>query len=212
MLDNSRMAALVASKVCHDIVSPMSMLMQGVEMLRDADPSGRNAEAIGLIEQCMTKAFARLDFYRQAVADGLGSEGEAKLVEARATAERLYATVKPSLDWTVDDVSAPRIGLKIVLNLLFIAADCLPKGGTVRVEASRTGHTGELRIIATGARAKLKAETSICLAGETPPDGFQPYNLVPTLTGLLARQSQITLLARESEERVELVMQSPRIG
>lgn len=212
MLDNSRMAALVASKVCHDIVSPMSMLMQGVEMLRDADPSGRNAEAIGLIEQCMTKAFARLDFYRQAVADGMGTEGEAKLVEARATAERLYSTVKPSLDWTVDDVAAPRVGLKIVLNLLFIAADCLPKGGTVRVEASRTGQTGELRIIATGTRAKLKAETSACLAGETPPDGFQPYNLVPTLTGLLARQAQITLLARESEERVELVMQSPRIG
>ncbi|MBU6371930.1 MAG: hypothetical protein KJS97_04315 [Alphaproteobacteria bacterium] len=212
MLDNSRMAALVASKVCHDIVSPMSMLMQGVEMLRDADPAGRNAEAIGLIEQCMTKAFARLDFYRQAVADGLGSEGEAKLVEARATAERLYGTVKPALEWTVDDVAAPRLGLKIVLNLLFIAADCLPKGGTVRVEASRAGQIGELRIVATGPRAKLKAETSACLAGEAPPDGFQPYNLVPTLTGLLARQAQITLLAREGEERIELVMQSPRIG
>jgi len=95
MLENSRIAALVASKVCHDIVSPMSMLMQGVDMLKAADPGGRNAEAIGLIEQCMTKAFARLDFYRQAIADGMGSEGEARLEEARATAERLYATVKP---------------------------------------------------------------------------------------------------------------------
>jgi len=212
MLENSRIAALVASKVCHDIVSPMSMLMQGVDMLKAADPGGRNAEAIGLIEQCMTKAFARLDFYRQAIADGMGSEGEARLEEARATAERLYATVKPSLDWAVNDVTAPRTALKIVLNLLFIAADCLPKGGVVRVEASQSPDMGEIRIIATGVRARLKPETTLCLAGEAPEDGFQPYNVVPTLTGLLSRQAGIVLRARESDERVEFLVQSPRIA
>ena len=211
-MDNSKMAALVASKVCHDIVGPMSMLMQGVEMLRDADPAGSNSEAINLIEQCMTKAFAKLDFYRQAVADGLGSEGEASLSETRPTAERLYATMKPSLDWAITDVTAPRAGLKVFLHLLFLGADCLPKGGTVRVEASKTGDGGEIRIIATGLRAKLKTETAACLAGETPPDGFQPYNVVPTLTGLLARQAGLALIAREAEERIELIMRSPRIA
>lgn len=210
MLDNSRMAALVASKVCHDIVGPMSMLMQGVEMLRDADPAGRNSEALGLIEQCVTKAFAKLDFYRQAVADGLGSEGEASLSETRATAERFFQAAKPTLEWDIAG-SAPRPALKIMLHLMALAADCLPKGGTVRVEGAQGDDFGEIRIIATGVRAKLKAETATCLAGDVPQDGFQPYNIVPTLTGLLARQSGVTLRAREGEERIELVMQSPAI-
>jgi histidine phosphotransferase ChpT len=210
MLDNSKMAALVASKVCHDIVGPMSMVMQGVEMLREADASGRNAEALGLIEQCVTKAFAKLDFYRQAVADGLGSEGEASISETRTTAERFFQSAKPTLEWAVSGI-APRPGLKVMLHLMALAADCLPKGGTVRVEGEQTTEYGEIRVIATGPRAKLKAETALCLAGEAPQDGFQPYNIVPTLTGLLARQSGIILRAREAEERVELVMQSPAI-
>jgi len=71
-------------------------------------------------------------------------------------------------------VTAPRTALKIVLNLLFIAADCLPKGGVVRVEASQSPDMGEIRIIATGVRARLKPETTLCLAGEAPEDGFQP--------------------------------------
>jgi len=208
MLDNARLASLVASKVCHDIVSPMSVLMQGVEMLREADAGGRNAEAIGLIEQCVNKAFAKLDFFRAAIADGMGSEGEATLTESRATAEKLYATLKPNLDWAAGPMIVPRGALKIVLNILFIGADCLPKGGIVRLETDEAA--GEVRIVASGQRAKLKADTAACLAGQPPEDGFQPYNIVPALTGLLARQAGITLLAREAPERIELVLQSPR--
>lgn len=207
MLDGQKLASLVASKVCHDMVEPMNAMITGLEMLK-SDPSGRNADAIRLLEHGVNKAWAKLDFFRSAMAGGLGGDGEAQIEEMRPTVTRLYGALKPEFVWSAPPMTMPRAALKVLLNLTLIAAECLPKGGTVRLEAEETPAGPEIRLVAEGQRAKLRPETAQVLGGDAPEHGFQGSNVQPALTGLLARQSGLALLTREGPERVELALRS----
>lgn len=206
MVEGTQLAAMVASKVCHDLVEPMNAIIQGLELMRDSDAAGRE-EALGLVDQGVQKAWAKLDFFRFAVAGAL-AEGEGELEEARQVAEKLYGALRPELVWAPPPVTLPRAATRVVVNLLLIANECLPRGGKVEVGADAAG---EVIIVATGPRAALRPATAAALRGETPADGFSGPIVHPLLTGILARQAGVELLAREAPERVELLVRTPAI-
>jgi len=209
MVEGSQLAALVSSKVCHDMVEPMSAIIQGLEMLKESDSGkGANADAISLLDHGVTKAWAKLEFFRFAFAGAL-ADGEGELEEARSVAERLYGALKPELSWKAGTVTMPRQAVRVVMNLLMIANECLPRGGVVEISAGTDGGVGEVRVLATGPRASLRAATAAALRGEPPENGYHGHTVQPMLTGILARQGDVELLAREGEERVELVARSP---
>jgi histidine phosphotransferase ChpT len=203
-MEQARLAELVASKLCHDIMGPMTAMMHGLELLKQteiADP-----EAFSLLENGVTKAHAKLDFYRHALGGAMGGDGEAPLSAARAAASGLFSTLKPSLDWRAPDLPLPRAAIRVVLNVLMIANDCLPKGGAVSLDLA----DGALRVTALGERARLKPETAQGLSGAFSEEGFQALNVQPFLTSLLVRQAGVELTAREIEGGVEILLRSPR--
>lgn len=204
MIDNTQLAALVASKICHDLVEPMNAIIQGHEMIRTDNQSKPDPDALSLLDQGVAKAWAKLDFFRFALG-GAVAEGDGQIEEGRAVAEKLYGVLKAELAWNVPPINMPRPAVRVIVNLLLIANECLPRGGKVEVN----GEAGEVRIIATGARAALRTPTAQALRGETPEGGISAYTVQQMLTGMLARANGIELLARESEERVELVVKSP---
>jgi len=206
MFDNTQLAALVASRLCHDLVEPMNAIIQGAEMLKGADGKV-DPDALSLLDHGVAKAWAKLEFFRFAL--GAANDGEGTLEEARGAAERLFGVLKPDLVWSAPQVTLPRVGARIALNLMLIASECLARGGKVEIAASEKDGGVEIAIIATGPRANLRANTAAALRGETPDDGFSGHSVQPALTGLLARQAGIELIARESEERVELALRSP---
>ncbi len=203
MIDNTQLAALVASKICHDLVEPMNAIIQGHEMIRSDNQSKPDPDALSLLDQGVAKAWAKLDFFRFALGGAL-AEGDSQLEEGRAVAEKLYSVLKAELAWGAPEIKMPRPAVRVIANLLLIANECLPRGGRVEV----TAENGEVRIIATGARAALRTPTAQALRGETPEGGVTGYTVQQMLTGMLARANNIELLARESEERVELVAKS----
>ncbi|MES1203963.1 MAG: histidine phosphotransferase family protein, partial [Pseudomonadota bacterium] len=147
----------------------------------------------------------KLDFYRHALGGALGGEGEAPLSSGHAAAQSVFATFKAKLDWQAPDLPLPRAVIRVVLNVLMIANDCLPKGGTVTLALE----DGELRVIAIGERMKLKADTAAGLAGNFSEDGYQGLNPQPFLTALLARQAGVELVPSESPERIEFALRGP---
>jgi histidine phosphotransferase ChpT len=202
MFDNTQLAALVASRLTHDLVEPMNAMIQGLEMLKT--PDGKvDPDALSLLEHGVAKAWAKLEFFRFGMA-GANAEGDSQLEEGRDVAVRLFNVLKADLNWTAPQINMPRQAVRVVVNLLLIANECLPRGGTVEV----TGETGEVRIIAAGPRATLRSPTAAALRGETPEGGFTGHTLQPALTGLFARQAGVELLVRESEEKIELVAKS----
>ncbi len=207
MVDGLRLAALVGSKVCHEIVGPMTGILHGLELLKESDIGGRNAEALALLEQGLHKVAAKVDFLRGTFAP---NEGEAliSLSEARRLGEPLFASLKPDLAWRAPDISLPRTALRVFMNLLLLSADCLPRGGVVAVEAEES-RVLEVRAVATGPRASLRAAVAGALHGDPTEGGVQADLVVPLMTLLLARQAGYTLLTRTAPERIELVLQTP---
>ncbi|HWA22049.1 MAG TPA: histidine phosphotransferase family protein [Caulobacterales bacterium] len=201
-MEQARLTELVASKLCHDFMGPMTAMMHGLELLKQ-QPS--DAEALSLLENGVVKAHAKLDFYRHALGGALGGEGEAPLSSGCAAAQSVFATFKAKLDWQAPDLHLPRAVIRVVLNVLMIANDCLPKGGTVTLALE----DGELRVIAVGERMKLKADTAAGLAGNFSEDGYQGLNPQPFLTALLARQAGVELVPSESPERIEFALRGP---
>jgi histidine phosphotransferase ChpT len=214
MIEAPRLAALVASRVCHDMAEPMNALIQGLEMIKESDIAAKNSDAIALMEHGVAKAWAKLDFFRFAFAGAgaAGGDGEGRIEEARATAEKLYGALKPSLEWRAPSVLMPRAGLKVFMNALWIANECLPKGGAVTVDAMKIADGVEISISSEGQRAGLRPATATALRGELPDDGYHGPVVQPLLTGILARQAQIELLAREGDGKVELVLRSPQFA
>ncbi len=201
MIENTKLTALVASRICHDMVEPMSAIIQGLEMIKSGDGK-TDPDALSLLDHGVGKAWAKLEFFRFAMA-GAVAEGDSELEEGRAVAIKLYSVLKPELVWSAPAVAMPRPAVRVIVNLLLIANECLPRGGTVEITAAKHGEGGEVVIIATGPRAKLKDTTAAALRGEG--DEMTGHTIQATLTGLLARQGGVELTARESEDRVELI-------
>jgi histidine phosphotransferase ChpT len=208
IIEARRLAALTASRVCHDMAEPLNAIIQGLEFLKDSDAAAKNVDAISLMDSGVQKAWAKLEFMRFAFGGASSADGEAQLEEARAVVERLYGVLKPSLDWKSTGVVLPRAGLKVFANVMLIAADCLPRGGTVSVEAGMGVDGPEIRAVSVGPRAMLKAPTAMAMRGEAPEDGFTVHTVQPALTGLLAQAAEIHLVAREAPERIELIMRA----
>ncbi|MGQ0533681.1 MAG: histidine phosphotransferase family protein [Caulobacteraceae bacterium] len=208
MIENTKLTALVASRICHDMVEPMSAIIQGLEMIKDGDGKA-DPDALSLLDHGVGKAWAKLEFFRFAMA-GAMAEGDSELEEGRAVAVKLYSVLKPELVWSAPAVQMPRPAVRVIVNLLLIANECLPRGGKVEIAAAKQGEGGEILVTATGPRAKLKDATSAALRGE----GEEPtgHTIQPTLTGLLARQGGVDLSARETpgepEGKVELIARS----
>lgn len=214
MIEGPRLAALVASRVCHDMAEPMNALIQGLEMLKESDAAGKNGDAIALMEHGVAKAWAKLEFFRFAFAGGgaAGGEGDGHLEEARAVAEKLYGALKPALEWRAPAVTMPRATLKVAMNALFIANECLPKGGVVTVDAVRAGEAVEIRIGCAGPRAGVRPATWAALQGDLPEDGYPGPVAQPLLTGILARQTGVEILNRTGDGTVEIVLRSPQFA
>jgi histidine phosphotransferase ChpT len=204
MIENTKLTALVASRICHDMVEPMSAIIQGLEMIKGGDGK-TDPDALSLLDHGVGKAWAKLEFFRFAMA-GAMAEGDSELEEGRAVAIKLYSVLKPDLVWSAPAVAMPRPAVRVIVNLLLIANECLPRGGKVEITAAKHGEGGEIVVSATGPRAKLKDATAAALRGEG--DELTGHTIQPTLTGLLARQGGVELTARESQDRVDLVARS----
>ncbi|MEZ5996330.1 MAG: histidine phosphotransferase family protein [Hyphomonadaceae bacterium] len=205
MTENTKLTALVASRICHDMVEPMSAIIQGLEMIKAQEGGKADPDALSLLDHGVGKAWAKLEFFRFAMA-GAMAEGDSELEEGHAVAVKLYSVLKPELVWSAPTVAMPRPAVRVIVNLLLIANECLPRGGTVEITAQKTAEGGEVVVTAKGQRAKMREATAAALRGDG--DELTGHTIQPTLTGLLARQGGVELLARESEDKVELIARS----
>ena len=206
MIENTKLTALVASRICHDMVEPMSAIIQGLEMIKAQDGGKPDPDALSLLDHGVGKAWAKLEFFRFAMA-GAMAEGDSTLEEGREVAFKLYSVLKPELVWSAPAVAMPRPAVRVIVNLLLIANECLPRGGTVELTAAKAAGGTEVTVTASGPRAKLKEATAAAWRGDGQ-EHLSGHTIQPTLTSLLARQGGVELATRESEDKVEFIARS----
>jgi histidine phosphotransferase ChpT len=157
---------LLMSHLCHELVSPIGAINNGMEMLEDFDGGELTPEAVALIGQSGRAAAAKLRFYRLAYGSA-GAAGDLGLTQcAAAAAELLAADARVSLSWRVaDQVRLVRGGPQLMLNLVVLVAGALPRGGQVEVTAG-TAPGEPVRLTATGTGAKLSEPVQAILRGQ----------------------------------------------
>ena len=162
MSDNSvEFASLLCSRLCHDLLSPVGAMTNGLELLADEDDPDMRARVMELLADSARTSADRLKFFRLAFGAG-GGFGEAlDANEVKAAVEGLVrANPRIELGWLVEMPLIPKTAAKILLNLTLIAFDSLVRGG--RLDAG-VEH-GEVVVRAEGTRIVLDAEIRGVLA------------------------------------------------
>ena len=131
LLDAPTLAALMCSRLCHDLVAPVSAVKNALEVYNDPSMPDSREQALKVIDQAAASAAAKLEFLRIAFgAAGLGDHS-ADPDEAGRVAERFFSAMKPELQWRGSSLQPPLTFVRLMYNLALIALDALPRGGVV---------------------------------------------------------------------------------
>lgn len=164
-IDEVMVIRLACSKLCHDLISPVSAVNNGLELVADA-PAG-DPEAMDLITSSARAAADRLQFYR--VAFGFSGGSGQSLDALRSLLKPLVADAKCESEWQVEPEVAQSVlsldAAQIVLNAIAVGLDCLPRSGQASV-ALRAEAPGRLSLMVDvyGPSVRIRDEVSSALS------------------------------------------------
>jgi histidine phosphotransferase ChpT len=167
-MDAIELSSLLCSRLCHDLLSPVGALNNGVELLADETDPEMRERCMELLADSARATANKLKFFRLAfgAAGGFGEAVDTR--EARNAIEGLYGPAqKIELGWMVGDAQLPKSAVKLLLNLAMIAGDSLLRGGTLDIGAEQGADEVEIAIRAEGPRILLDPATKAMLVKGT---------------------------------------------
>jgi histidine phosphotransferase ChpT len=155
-----RIMELLAARLCHELISPIGAIANGVELLGEDDPDFVR-DATALIGQSAKKAGQRLQFYRFAY--GSSATGEAVGADPRELVAGLLDGGKLRCAWQAEALALPAEWQKLACNMIVLAAEALPRGGTITVTAG-SPVSRHLEVVGVGDAINLTSEARAALA------------------------------------------------
>ena len=208
-----RALELLCSRLCHDLVSPIGAINNGVELMEEMG-GDMMTDAMALVSQSGHRAAALLRLFRLAYG-AAGAQPSLGLAEAREVAEAYMAATKARLAWQAALVEAadalPAGTAKTLLNVVVLAEETLIHGGTVTVTVDDASRPASIAVIANGRGASLSDEAAAALAGRTVADELTPRSVHAYATGLFARHYNILLsVDQDRDEQLKVTLNLPR--
>jgi histidine phosphotransferase ChpT len=183
--DSLELAALLCSRVCHDLISPVGAIVNGLEVLDD-DPKPEDREfALDLIRKSAKTASARLQFCRLAFGAAGSAGAQIDLGDALNMSKGHIEDGKTTIAWNLPRLLLPKNRVKLLLNMMVIAQQTIPRGGTLTVDPIGEGETMSFRVTATGLNARLPQNIADLLSA-APATGVDAHAVQPHYTRLLA--------------------------
>jgi histidine phosphotransferase ChpT len=200
ILESLDLAALLCSRVCHDLISPVGAVVNGIEVMEDDADEQTKQFAIELIKKSATTASARLQFCRIAFGAAGSAGASIDTGDAEGVARGMMEDEKTKLSWGLPRVLLPKNRVKLLLNLLLLAGGTIPRGGTLSIEPLGEGDSIGFKITSSGTNARIPAAAPRLVAGEAGENPIDAHAIQPFYTGLLARACGMTVtLAPEGE-------------
>ena len=184
------LAALLCSRVCHDLISPVGAIVNGLEVLEEDKDEETKMFALDLIKKSAQSASAKLQFCRLAFGAAGSAGAQIELGDAEKAARGLFEDGKTRLVWNLPRQLVAKNRAKLLLNMLVVAGGTIPRGGTLTADADGNGY----RITASGLNARVTAATAELLAG-SPAHTVDAHAIQPLYTGILARDCGLTVSA-----------------
>ncbi len=193
------LAALLCSRVCHDLISPTGAIVNGLEVLEEGDAETK-IFALDLIKKSARTASARLQFCRIAFGAAGSADAQIDTGDAEKMARGFIEDDKTKLAWTVPRALLPKNRVKLLMNMLVIATQTIPRGGTLTVDPIGEGESMGFRITAAGLNARIPQHVPALLEGTSENGSVDAHAIQPFYTGMLARACGVTVgLAAEGE-------------
>lgn len=193
------LAALLCSRVCHDIISPVGAINNGLELL---DEGGADEDAMELIRASALNASVRLKFARLAfgASGSIGASidtGEAQ----KATEDFVGADSKTTVTWNGPRAIIPKNKVKLLLNLFLVAYGAIPRGGHIEVTLEELETHPRFRLVSTGRMVRVPPKFLEIHSGELD-EPVDAHSIQPYYTVLLADEAGMRISATSNGEEV----------
>src|SRR6201995_1707025 len=153
--DQVELAALLCSRVCHDLISPVGAIVNGLEVLDDNPKPEDRDFALDLIRKSAKTASARLQFCRLAFGAAGSAGAQIDLGDAQTMARGHIEDGKTTIAWNLPRLLLPKNRVKLLLNMMVIAQQTIPRGGTLTVDFVGEGEAMGFRVAASGLNARI---------------------------------------------------------
>jgi histidine phosphotransferase ChpT len=194
------LVALISSRICHDVISPVGAIANGLEMLGEEQDEAMREQTMDLIRKSARQASAKLQFARLAFGAAGSAGAEIDLRDAEKVARDFVQGAKHTLSWQGPAATLPKNKVKLLLNLVALGVVALPRGGTVSVEIKGDAPAVTFTVLAQGEPARLAEHVTSLLAGANgialDAHSIQPYyaHRVAEAAGM-----RVTVEARDKE-------------
>lgn len=198
------LAALLASRVCHDIISPVGAINNGLEVLAEEGQSEDMREfAMDLIRKSARQASVKLQFARLAFGAAGSAGASIDLGDAEAVAKGFMAGEKADLAWSATRVLMPKNLVKLLLNLILLAGHAIPRGGVIEVVVTGAAEAPTFRLACKGTNARIPANAEAALAGRLGDHLPDAHSIQPIYAGLLAAAAGMAVsISKDGDEVV----------
>ncbi len=197
--DALELAALLCSRVCHDLISPVGAIVNGLEVLDDNPKPDDREFALDLIRKSAKTASARLQFCRLAFGAAGSTSAQIDLGDALTMARGHLEDGKTTIAWNLPRILLPKNRVKLLLNMMVIAQQTIPRGGVLTVDSIGEGEAIGFRVSAAGLNARMPQNIADLLSSDSTA-GVDAHAVQPYYTRLLAQACGLkVVLAPEGE-------------
>jgi histidine phosphotransferase ChpT len=196
-------ASLLCSRLCHDLLSPVGALNNGLELLGDENDPEMRARVFQLLSESARASANKLKFFRLAFGAAGGFAEQVDSREAKTAIEGLLVDNKrTTFNWWVEAETLPKTALKVMLNLTLIAGEALVRGGTLDVGGEENGGQIEIVVKIEGPRIILDPELRNTLTDGENDGGVTPRAAAAYLVHTLATEAGGAVQVSEPADNV----------
>ncbi len=204
MISELHLSALLCSRICHDLISPISALNNGIEVLEDDDDEDEEMRehALSLIALGGKQASSKLRFARLAYGASSATGEIVDLAEVKEILEEILDGGKITLKWESAHDGLQKDFVRILMNLVSIGSGCIPRGGVLRVDIRNTSGPAFMSLTASGEGADIKPEVIKALDCASAEKDLDARSIQPFFTGLLIQSNGIRLKTEKQSEQI----------
>ena len=181
-----KVSQLVVSRICHDLAGSVSAVNAGIELIKD-NAAALDQEAMSLVDASAGQSVRKLSFFRIVFGSGGGADGSISLAELCDLSQNYLDGGKVSLDWP-DHTDAARLDIdegRVLLGIILMAADALPRGGSISVGIHHPDGAVGFAVVATGERASLSPEVEAAMRPDVSTEELSARTVHAHFTNLL---------------------------
>jgi len=179
------LASLISSRICHDLISPIGALNTAIEVLDDTESKEMHEDALKLIKLAASEASAKLSYLRIALGTNSTSKGVMNLDKLKLITENMFNTEKFSFNWDVSEIKLEKSIARILLNILMLAIQSIPRGGKVTIKIEEKSDKLKLVTSANGIKSRLDKQTEDAFKGILPSEEIDGRVIQSFFTGIL---------------------------